>query len=876
MNSDLTISEVQALAMAEFDDPQVVSIVFGGGAGGGKSFLIGLLAAIASKKYPKTRWGLARKELKSLKQTTLATLISKVHPALGISESDYKLNMLDSTLTYSNGSELLLLDLTAKPSDPEMESLGSLELTGAFVDEIGEVNKKAFDVLSSRVNRWMNKEYGITGKVVGSCNPSPGFVRQDYYDKYEKMGGGRIQRWQNEYVWVNGKRVPALYVYIRSTALDNPFVDENYIEGLRRLPPQEKKRLLEGDWNYLDEDDSLFTMALVDKMTVYELPEKEYNEDGDEIDENGKLKKFNKFIGCLPAGEMIPTDKGLKQIQNITVEDKLISDDGTLTDIVNTQKYEVENEPLFSIKISNSLRPVKLTGEHPVMASDLNIKQYWKNDGKYNYGEYCHNLDFKFTKAKDIRVGQFVRMPNIYSQVREMPTFTSIDRHGNTRNLLDLDIATKDQDFWWLVGLWLGDGWSGAKGSVSLAYNSNETAHIDKTKSILDRYGISYSLRKRGGSCIEIAISSRDLSDFLVANFGHKAGGKVIPEWAKYMSSEYKTALVSGYIDSDGSIYNSQKRINTEIVSINFELLESVQDMLFSLGIVSNVKKLREAKSDYVFPHRATPSITKEAYTLCMGTDASVKFARQSSQSIKISNMETINLKRAGRKRDCFIDNNYIYFRIKNIDESFISEPVYNFETTSHTFCAKNISTHNCDPSDKGKDDTVITLIDNGIICEQVEIKSPPGADDAIGFFIAGKLIQFAEKHGFTKLVAKNIILEENGIGASLRDAMRVLGWRVNTYMATLQSRNDGYYEFMVNADEGKIKILNTLVEQGPLLKQLTAHRYDTDTGKPRITPKKEIRKLLNRSPDHSDSAMIANLGYNKLRPKNISSYIRW
>lgn len=478
MNPDLTISEVQALAMAEFDNPQVVSIVFGGGAGGGKSFLIGLLAAIACKKYPRTRWGLARKELKSLKQTTLATLISKVHPALGITENDYKLNMLDSTLTYSNGSELLLLDLTAKPSDPEMESLGSLELTGAFVDEIGEVNKKAFDVLSSRVNRWMNKEYGITGKVVGSCNPSPGFVRQDYYDKYEKMGGGRIQRWQNEFVWVDGKRVPALYVYIRSTALDNPFVDENYIEGLRRLPPQERKRLLDGDWNYLDEDDSLFPMALIDKMTVYELPEKIYNEDGEEIDEFGKLKKFNKFIGV--------------------------------------------------------------------------------------------------------------------------------------------------------------------------------------------------------------------------------------------------------------------------------------------------------------------------------------------------------------------------------------------------------------DPSDKGKDDTVITLIEDGIITEQLEIKSPPGADDAIGFFIAGKLIQFAEKKGFTKPMAKNIMLEENGIGASLRDAMRVLGWRVNTYMATLQSRNDGYYEFMVNADEGKIKILNTVIEKGPLLKQLTAHRFDLDTGKPRVTPKKELRKLLNRSPDHSDSAMIANLGYNKLRPKNISSYIRW
>lgn len=429
------------------------------------SFLIGLLCAIACKKYPGTRWGLARKELKSLKQTTLATLISKVHRVLGISDNDYKLNLLDSTLEYSNGSQILLLDLTAKPSDPEMESLGSLELTGAFVDEIGEVNKKAHDVLASRVNRWLNKEYGITGKVVSSCNPSPGFVRQEYYDKYYQLGAGRMQKWKSGHVWVGDERVDAYSVYIRSTALDNPFIDRNYVEGLRRLPPQERKRLLDGDWNYLDEDDSLFPMALIDKMTVYEVPEPE---DG----------KFNKFIGV--------------------------------------------------------------------------------------------------------------------------------------------------------------------------------------------------------------------------------------------------------------------------------------------------------------------------------------------------------------------------------------------------------------DPSDAGKDDTVVTLVDNGVIAEQFEIKSPQGKDDAIGFYIAGKLINFAETHGFTKPTAKSITIEGNGVGASLRDALRTLGWNVNVYTATLQSRNDGYYQFMLDADEGRIKLLNTVIEKGQLIRQLTAHRYDLDTGKPRITRKKDLRQLLGRSPDHADSAMIANMAANKFKPKNISSYIRW
>lgn len=462
---DLTISEVQQLGMQQFDDPQVVRLIWGGGAYGGKTTLLCLLCVIACKKYPGTRWGLARKELKSLKQTTLATLISKVHRMLSITENDYKLNMLDSTLEYSNGSQILLLDLTAKPSDPEMESLGSLELTGAFVDEVGEVNKKAFDVLASRVNRWLNKEYKITGKIVGSCNPSPGFVRQEFYDKYEQLGSGRMQRWKNGKVWVNGEQLDAYDVYIKSTALDNSFADQNSIENLKRLPPQERKRLLDGNWNYTDEDDSLFSMKLVDKMTVYDVPE---SDDG----------KFIKFIGV--------------------------------------------------------------------------------------------------------------------------------------------------------------------------------------------------------------------------------------------------------------------------------------------------------------------------------------------------------------------------------------------------------------DPSDSGKDSTVVTLIENGIISEQLEIKSPQGKDDAIGFFIAGKLIAFAEKHGFSKPLAKNITIEGNGIGASLRDALRVMGWNVNVYTASLQTRNDGYYQFMLDADEGRIKILNTVIEDGMLLRQLTAHRYDLDTGKPRITRKKELRNVLGRSPDHADSAMIANMAANKFKPKNISSYIRW
>jgi hypothetical protein len=40
--------------------------------------------------------------------------------------------------------------------------------------------------------------------------------------------------------------------------MDNPHLPPTYIEMLKELPPQQRRRLLEGDWDYLDESDSLF------------------------------------------------------------------------------------------------------------------------------------------------------------------------------------------------------------------------------------------------------------------------------------------------------------------------------------------------------------------------------------------------------------------------------------------------------------------------------------------------------------------------------------------------------------------------------------------------------------------------------------------
>lgn len=278
----ITISELQRLGLELYNDDDTVEALFGGSGGGGKSVLLGMLAVQRCIDFPGVREGIGRKDLSQLKKTTLTTLLGKVHGIYGISQSDFRIKQ-DGTIQYTNGSEIIPVELDYYPSDPDFNRLGSLEISDMLIDEAGELVEQSYNAIRSRVGRWMNDKYGFTGKVFATCNPSLTFIRQYFYDPYDKMGGGRYQRWQMGNTVVNGKTIPAYRAFIRSSVYDNPFIESAYIERLKSLPDKERKRLLDGNWNYADDESSLFQSTLMDKATVYELPE--------------HSEKFEKYIG---------------------------------------------------------------------------------------------------------------------------------------------------------------------------------------------------------------------------------------------------------------------------------------------------------------------------------------------------------------------------------------------------------------------------------------------------------------------------------------------------------------------------------------------------------------------------------------------------
>ena len=130
-------------------------VYMGGGAGGGKSWLICETRLAYCYAYPGYKSFIARSELKRLMQSTFLTWI-KVCKHHNIPHSDWKLNQMYSFIEFLNGSRIDLLDVSYKPSDPLYERLGSLEYTDGAIEEAGEIHRMAYDVLKSRIGRHNN------------------------------------------------------------------------------------------------------------------------------------------------------------------------------------------------------------------------------------------------------------------------------------------------------------------------------------------------------------------------------------------------------------------------------------------------------------------------------------------------------------------------------------------------------------------------------------------------------------------------------------------------------------------------------------------------------------------------------------------------
>ena len=221
------------------------NVLFGGGAGGGKSWWLCETRLVHAYLYPGYKSFIAREELKRLMASTYLTWC-KVCTFHGIPKDEWTLNGQYSYIEFKNGSRIDLLDVKFLPSDPFYERFGSLEYSDGSIEECGEINFLAYDVLKTRIGRHLNKELGIRPTMVLTANPKKNWLYTVFYEP-----------WKNGTLPDNVKFIQALYG-------DNPYTAEEYQVQLQSLSDKStKERLMLGNWDYEDSPNVLIPFAVI-------------------------------------------------------------------------------------------------------------------------------------------------------------------------------------------------------------------------------------------------------------------------------------------------------------------------------------------------------------------------------------------------------------------------------------------------------------------------------------------------------------------------------------------------------------------------------------------------------------------------------------
>jgi len=305
--------------------PDVEEILYGGSLGCLKSTTACQWLIAYSLKYPGTRWFIARKTLKRIKQTILKTFYECA--ARWNVQNRFILNKTDNVIQVDTGirdkagntiySEILLMHVDEE-KDPELISWRGTEFTGGVCDEANEISENAKSEIKSRI-RYKLKEFNLTPKLLLTCNPNQGYLKEQFYVPFKN------------------NTLPPYRKFIQALPGDNPHLPESYIQLLEKLPQAKREVLLLGNWDFVSDN------LLMEYDSILRM----FYSSADAEDDSTE-KTFTYYLSIDPArmGEdktVIMVWKNFDVIEIKTIQKQTL--DLTLKDIQQfIAKYKIENK----------------------------------------------------------------------------------------------------------------------------------------------------------------------------------------------------------------------------------------------------------------------------------------------------------------------------------------------------------------------------------------------------------------------------------------------------------------------------------------------------------------------------------------------------
>ena len=228
MDLHLTITPRQR----QFIDADADEVLYGGAAGGGKSYGQVVDSLIFGLKYPGSKQLILRRTLGELEKSILRIASDIIPPSVG------KYSRTEHVLRLCNGS---LVDVCYCAREDDVLQYQSAEYDVIRFDELTHFTAFQYTYMLSRI-RGAN---GFPKRM--KCSTNPGGVGHDFV-KERFIDSGVLP---GEVFSVKGRT----RLYIPATVRDNFFLmksDPGYLERLNELPDRERRALLDGDWDIFE------------------------------------------------------------------------------------------------------------------------------------------------------------------------------------------------------------------------------------------------------------------------------------------------------------------------------------------------------------------------------------------------------------------------------------------------------------------------------------------------------------------------------------------------------------------------------------------------------------------------------------------------